>query len=230
MMSLLSRRLLGVAIATLAATAPARSAEDFSAAERSLFMTNHLADLRPPLTLRYRYAKSGTLEEAFTDKVDVRLRARADGVCCTADADFLGGPRHLALPEVETAEGNPSILYFLERDIREMARLTKGQPNYFRKRIRMAIYGGARIREVSQAYQGKMVAAQEITISPYVDDPMRARFENLVNKQYLFTMSKAVPGGVLAVRTRIDGATPGAAPLLAEEMLLDDATVVAKKP
>jgi hypothetical protein len=94
----------------------------------------------------------------------------------------------------------------------------------------MAVYGGARIRDVPVPYHGKMVTAQEITITPYVDDPMRARFENLVSKQYVFTMSKKVPGGVLAVRTRVEGATAGAAPLLVEEMQLDDAVVVAKKP
>jgi hypothetical protein len=192
-------------------------------------MTNHLAGLHPPLTLRYRYVKSGTMEEGFTDQVDIRLRARAEGACCSAESDFLTGARHLALPEVEAAEGNPAVLYFLERDIREMARLTQGQANYFRKRIRMAVYGGAQIREVSLPYQGKTVAAQEITITPYLDDPMRTRFEKLVSKQYTFTLSQAVPGGLLAVRTRIDGDTAGAAPLIVEEMRLDDAAATAKK-
>ena len=125
-----------------------------------------------------------------------------------------------ALPEVEEAEGNPVILYFLERDIREMQRLTKGQPNYFRKRIRMAIYQGAPIREVSLPYRGKTVAAREISIAPYLDDPTRARFEKLANKQYVFMLSDAVPGGVYAIahahRRRV---RRRAAPLLVEEMV-----------
>ena len=122
------------------------------------------------------------------------------------------------------------VLYFLERDIREMSRLTKGQANYFRKRIRMAVYQGAQIKDVSLPYRGKTVAAREISIEPYLDDPLRARFEKLANKQYVFTLSDAVPGGVYAVRTRIAADTAGAAPLIVEEMLIDGATPAPRNP
>jgi hypothetical protein len=216
--------------ALLCLAAPAGAAEDFSPAERALFMTNQLTTLKPPATLNYSFSKAGSMEEAFDDKVSIRLKAKPDGKCCAAAADFLGGPRKLSLPEVEEAEGNPVVLYFLERDIREMSRLTKGQPNYFRKRIRMAIYEGAKITEVSLPYRGKTIAAREISIAPYLDDPLRARFEKLANKQYVFTLSDAVPGGVYAVRTRIDGESASAAPLLVEEMVLDGAKPATRNP
>ena len=193
--------------------APALAAEDFSAAERALFMTNQLASMKPPATLNYAF-----------------IKAKPDGKCCAAAADFLGGARKLSLPEIEEAEGNPVVLYFLERDIREMGRLTKGKPNYFRKRIRMAVAESAQIKEVSLPYRGKNVAAREISIAPYLDDPLRARFEKLANKQYVFTLSDAVPGGVYAVRIRIDGESATAAPLLVEEMVLDGAKPAARNP
>jgi hypothetical protein len=201
---------------------PALAANDFSPAERALFMTNQLASLKPPITLRYSYRRSGSLEPAFDDAVAVKLRAQPGGGCCIASAEFLSGPRRLSLPEVEGgAEGNPAILYFLERDIREMNRLTKGQANYFRKRIRMAVYRGAAIEELNVSYQGKPVAARRIVITPYADDPLRVRFEKLANKTYTFTLSEAVPGGVYSMHSRIDTGTAGAAPLIAEEMLID---------
>lgn len=202
---------------------PARAAEDFSAAERALFLTNHLATLKPPMTLRYSFRKSGSLEAGFEDRVAVHLKPQADGACCTASADFLEGPRRLSLPEVEAAQGNPVILYFLERDIREMNRLTKGQAAYFRKRIRMAVYQGATLQETSVGYAGKSVAAKQYTVAPYVDDPLRPRFEKLAGKTYVFTLSDAVPGGVYSIRARVDGPTADA-PLLVEEMLVDGAT------
>lgn len=219
-------RHLTKALALLAATwlvMPAWAADDFSPAERALFMTNQLARLKPPVTLNYRFSKSGSLEAGFDDKVAIKLRAQDGGACCASSAEFLSGPRRLALPDVEAAEGNPAILYFLERDIREMSRLTKGQANYFRKRIRMAVYQGAQIVDVTLPYQGKQVAGRQITIAPYVDDPLKARFEKLAGKQYVFTLSEAVPGGVIAIRTRIDGGSTGGPPLLLEEMVLDGA-------
>ncbi len=89
-------------------------------------MSNHLANVRPPAALQYRYVKGGSMEPGFEDRVTLKLTARADRSCCTASADFLSGSRRLTLPEVEAAEGNPVLLYFLERDIREMSRLTRG--------------------------------------------------------------------------------------------------------
>jgi hypothetical protein len=212
-----------VLLALLAGAPGVRAAQEYSEAERALFMTDHLAALQPPLALRYNYRKSGSLEEGFDDRVEIALRKRTDGGCCAANAQFLTGVRAMSLPEVETAQGNPVILYFLERDIREMQRLTKGQHNYFRKRIRMAVFQGATVREVTLSWRGRSVAGREITITPYLDDPLRVRYEKLANKQYVFTLSDAVPGGVYAVRTRIDGATADAAPLIVEEMQVDGA-------
>jgi hypothetical protein len=207
----------------LLATGTARAANDFSAAEQALFIDNHLGELRPPLTLHYGFRKTGSLEEPFDDRVDVALTAQTNGTCCAATGRFLTGAREVRQPELEGTQGNPAILYFLERDIREMERLTKGKANYFRKRIRMAVYQGASIRNLTLQYRGRPVAVREIGISPYVDDPTRSRYERLANKQYLFMLAAGVPGGLYGIRTQVDGSSAGAPPLIVEEMLLDGA-------
>ena len=220
------------ALACALACSTAWAAEDYSEAERALFISNHLAALKPPATLHYSYRKSGSLEAGFDDTISLALRPQADGSCCAATAQFLTGARQVNLPEVEAAQGNPVILYFLERDIHEMQRLTKGQHNYFRKRIRMAVSQGATVRQVSLLYRGGTVTGKEITISPYLDDPLRPRFEKLANKQYVFTFSDAVPGGVYAIRTRIAGESADADPLIVEEMQVEGAAPAAapRKP
>lgn len=199
--------------------------KDFSPAERALFMTNQFAKLHPPMTLHYVFHRSGSLEPGFDDKATIALKAQANGQCCDASGEFLSGEHAVVLPPVEGATGNPVMLYFLERDVREMERLTKGKQAYFRKRIRMAIYQGAQQRDVTVRYRGKAIAGQEFTINPYSDDPNRARFEKLSNKRYVFTMSDAVPGGVYGIRAVIADAANGAdaPPLIAEELLIDGA-------
>lgn len=226
MRPLLSSTLAALA---LAFAGSAGAADDFSPAERAIFMTPQLASLKPPTTLRYTFAKAGSLEPGFDDKVTLRLAARPDRKCCTTSAEFLTGARRLALPEVDAADANPVTLYFLERDIREMNRLTKGQAAYFRKRIRMAIYQGAEVRELTLPYAGKTVPARQITVAPYVDDPLRVRFENLATKRYVFTLSDAVPGGVYAISTEVAGASADA-PVLRETLLLDGAAPVPRQP
>jgi len=216
---LLAAALVGAAPATHAA-----DAQDYSPAEKLLFMSDQLSALRLPATLRYGFRKSGTLEEAFDDRVSVAVKAGADGKCCNAGGEFLGGARRVALPEVEGATGNPVLMFFLERDVREMQRLTKGSQGYFRKRIRMAVYGAATVRELPLAYKGQQVKGREVLITPYADDPNRAKFEKLTAKEYRFWLAEAVPGGIYGIRARVPGATPDAAPALLEELLIEGGT------
>jgi hypothetical protein len=223
-------RIVGLVLALVGLSPGVAAANDFSAAEQALFIDNHLSKLRPPLTLHYVWRKTGTLEEAFDDKVDVMLKAQPDGTCCSASTRFLTGARALRRPDVEGAQGNPAILYFLERDIGEMQRLTQGKANYFRKRIRMAVYQGATIRDLTRHYRGRPVAVREIGISPYRDDPNRSRYEKLANKQYLFMLSDSVPGGLYGIRTRVDGESADAPPLMVEEMLIDGAEPAPRQP
>jgi hypothetical protein len=223
-----------LAFGLLAALAWPASAQqdkkDFSQAERLLFMTNQISALKPPLVLRYSFRKSGSLEEGFEDKVSIALSKQPDGSCCAGVGEFLTGARRLNLPEVPAAEGNPVILYFLERDVREMQRLTKGSQFHFRKRIRMAVYEAAKVREVSLQYRGKAVNGTEVEISPYLDDPNRSRYEKLAVKQYVFMLSDAVPGGVYGIRSEIaDKSAAALTPLIVEELYSEGAEPAPRK-
>jgi hypothetical protein len=219
-------------LAAVALVLPASSfaAQDFSAAEKAIFMADQLSNVRPPSTLRYSFHKAGSLEAGYDDTVAVTLSKQADGSCCASKGEFLSGERKVPLPEIDNAKANPVILYFLEHDIREMHRLTKGSENYFRKRIRMTVYQGATVVPASFRYEGKTVAGQEISFKPYLDDPNRYRYEKLADKEYRFLLSDAVPGGVLGIRTRIAAAGADVPPLLTEDMLIEGADPLAARP
>lgn len=205
-----------------AGPAPAEGKTDFSAAERLLLMSDQLSGLKPPTTLSYRFRKSGPLEPGFEDRVDLKLQKQPDGSCCTASSEFLTGERRMNLPDLEQARGNPVILYFLEHDIRDMNRRTKGASAYFRKRIRMALYESATVKEVQLQYRGKAVAGQEIQIRPYANDPNQSRFAKFTGKQYVFVLSPDVPGGVALIRSSATEAG-ASAPFIEEELRLEGA-------
>jgi hypothetical protein len=223
---------IAASLCLLLASAPASQAEgdkpDFSPAERLLFMTPQLQTLQAPTQLLYTFSKTGSLEEAFTDRVTVALSARAEGGCCDAKGAFLSGARKVQVPDVPAAQGNPVILYFLEHDVREMKRLTGGSENHFRKRLRMAIYQGAEVRDATMRYRGRMVNGKEIVFSPFLDDPNRPKYEKYANKRYRFLLSAAVPGGVYGIRTQIGGEGLIAKPLVVEELLIDGAQAPAR--
>lgn len=220
-----ARLVMALSVASLAlvtvsaparADAPRAAAMDaVSEAETLLFQTNHLANVHAPATLTYSYREEGSLAPGFDDQV--RLELAPGGPAATLV--FLSGPRQREAPAVDNPEGNPVLLGFLERDIAEMARLTGGSGNYFRKRIRLALAQGAQVRPRRFTYAGKTVDGREVVIEPYRDDPLRARFAQLTGKRYSFVVSAQVPGGVYQVRAAVAGAA-GAAPLLADTLTL----------
>lgn len=203
---------------------PPENKQDYSEAEKLLFMSNQLTGVKPVSKIRYVFRKSGSFEDGFEDSVVLSFDKQADGTCCTVKSDFFTGARRLPLPEAPMAEGNPVLLHFLERDIAEMKRLTKGSLNHFRKRIRMAAYQDAKVRDITFSYQNKTIAGKEISSSPYLDDPNRPKYEKFVRKQYQFLLSQAVPGGLYGIRTQISGETPEAPAVIVEELFVDGAT------
>jgi hypothetical protein len=196
---------------------------DFSAAERLLFMDDQLGNVTAPATLGYRFHKGGSLEPGFDDQVALALSAGADKRCCATHTDFLSGNRRLSLPDLPAAQGNPVILHFLEREVREMQRLTRGSQTHFRKRLRMAIYEGAQVQPVVLRFEGREVKGQQVRITPYLDDPNRFRYERLAQKAYVFLLSTSVPGGLYGIQTRIAAGDGRAIPLLVETLYIDGA-------
>jgi hypothetical protein len=148
-----------VAGALLATASGISHAQEISAAEKLLFLTNH----------------------------------------------FMSGVHEIPIPSIDHAQGNPAILGFLERDIAEMKRLTGGATGYFRKRIRLALAAPvAAVKKIEVGYDGKQVAAQEVTIYPYRDDPLKDRFGKFADKGYVFVVSDAVPGSLYRVYTTLN--------------------------
>lgn len=211
--------LLAAGAALMLAAVPAGAADpsQFSRAENLVFVNKHLGNLKLPSSLQYSFARSGPMEPAFEDQVRIEV-ARNGKACCKVQGDFLTGERRLALPEIPDAEANPVILYFLERDIREMQRLTKGRSNYFQKRIRMTMVDEAKVRDTTISFQGRELPAKEVTLAPYVNDPARSRYERFAEKRYVFVLAEGVPGGVYQIRTALPGALPADPPAIEEVM------------
>ncbi len=216
------RGLLALAPAALlfCATTPyAADSSSFSEAEQMLFTTDHFKSLGGPTQIDYAYERHGSLEEEFKDKVRVAVgKKRAEGGR-PVHVDFLSGKQKLVLPDLEGAEGNPVILHFLEREVREMNRITGGAQNYYRKRIRMALANAAEVKPVSLSVAGKPVQAREIRIAPYHDDPARSRYEKFAEKTFVFTLSDDIPGGVVEMRSELLSPDAGAdKPVVAESV------------
>lgn len=213
--------LLSLVLSSMGMGLAAQAAEPspFSQAEILVFTDRHLANLQPPTALRYEYVKSGALEPGFTDSVRIDV-SRSGAACCQVKGQFLSGPRMLDLPVIDGAEANPVILYFLERDVREMARLTSRKTgNYFRNRIRRAMVDEAQVTDTTIRWQGRQLPAQEVRLTPYDNDPARSRYERYAKKTYTFVLARDVPGVVFQIRTTMAGNQAGDPATMIEEVM-----------
>ncbi len=206
------------------ASATSTAEDQISAAEKLLFQTAHLQNVQTTATLLYEFRKTGSAETGFNDTVEIRIHTA--GGTKRALVAFFTKERKIDFPEVNRPEGNPLLLYFLERDIHQMERLTGGKARYFQKAIRLALARSARVAETQVSHGGRTLPATEITIAPYLDDPLKDRIGRYAGKTYVFTLCPDVPGGIYSLRTTIPSLAGGAkeAPLIEERLRFIRAT------
>ena len=199
------RLAVALAVGTLSFAGPVQSADpgQFSEAENRMFIDDHLRGLSGPTTLEYAYTKRGSLEGPVDDTARVIVGPPSTGGGQSVKVEYLTETRKLELSDIDVANANPVILFFLERDVREMHRLTGGSVNYYRKRIRMALAEGGQVQATTLNIGPRQIEATEIHIAPYRDDPARSRYEKFAEKTYVFTLSDDVPGKVVELRSEL---------------------------
>ncbi len=188
------------AVVLFAQTGTSAAEQKISEAEKMLFMKNHMKNVPASSSLRYRFIKTGSLEQGFEDDAVLTVSPAEAGKGRLFKINYLTGERNYKVPEIVEAEGNPIILSYLEREIREMKRLTGGSINYYQKRIRLTLVDEATVKPVTVKYKGKDIKASEIRVAPYVNDPARSRYEKFAAKYYVFILSDEIPGGVYQLR------------------------------
>jgi hypothetical protein len=194
------------------------AADPIRPAEQLLFLDDHFAKTKAPATLTYSFEKRGSLTPNSDEKVILKTWIK-DGKQVTSLADASG-----VLPGIAEGElsSNPVITYFLERDINEMQKLTGGQKNYFQRRIRLALAAGPEIVDISVKAGKDTFKAKQVSIQPYLDDPLKSKFQQLVGKRYTFVISSEVPGHLHSIKTEVPADNNNfAAPLEVETLSFD---------
>lgn len=198
---------LAAALVFVSASRADEADRPLNPAQLALFASDHLHAIETPTIIRYSFAASGDAG-GFADSVAIGVEPRPDG---TKDIriDFLSGDRHLPFQPVNGFKGNPVLMFFLERDVLEMHKATGGSALYFRNRIRGAFVDRATTRPVTVSLDGKEQSGTEITLAPFREDPMIARFAAFRDKSYRFVLVDAVPGTVYQIATLVPASGAG---------------------
>lgn len=171
----------------------------------------YLSSVAPGTKIAYAYKHvtiRAELGDSFDETLSMSVDAAPDNAAGrVADVDILRGDQHSEAGPFPTMSGNPIALVLLERDVKEMAQLSKGSPFYIRNRVRDALGTGA-VEEAKFSYDGREVKGWKMTMVPFAADPNKDKLAELVGRRYVFLFSDEVPGGLYEIRVvtpKLDG-------------------------
>ncbi|MCS6780979.1 MAG: hypothetical protein NZ555_14910 [Geminicoccaceae bacterium] len=169
-----------------------------------VFAPGFLAAVDRPTVLRYRYELTGkAMDKPYASAAKLEIREVFPDGRKLAWLDMFDGPNRRRTGPVPMVDQNPLLLAFLQRDTVTMANLTGGAAGYFQQQIRLAFDRPAELEPTTVSWQGRTLEARTVRLRPFSADPSIARFPQFRDKEYLFTVTPEVPGGLWQVRVRL---------------------------
>jgi hypothetical protein len=196
-------------------------------AQRLIFDANHLQAVKSPSDIYYSYSVAVTKKEMFGPgfKDSVRLHVedeKPDSAKKNTTLFMYTGERQRNPITLNDRTSNPIILMFLEQDLWDMRQRIGGQAGYFKARVAAALRDAVHIEETKIQVAGKEVPATRVTFKPFEKDPNADRLAMFQTKVYEFTLSDAVPGQVVELRTAVfDPNAKDETPVLEEKLSYD---------
>lgn len=175
---------------------------ELNQAQQLVFMGEHLRQTHKGETLVYAFTSRSGGETVKSDEVKMTVTGVVDEARRNLSFEFLTGPDRLNFPNAQGYRGNPVVIQFLERDIRDMAQHTGTSIDHLRNTIRKS-FREPQMAQTRVTVGGKQVDATEIIVVPFSQDPVVAKLGGYAGKEYLFIYSDQIPGDLIRVRTRM---------------------------
>lgn len=220
---MMSRRALAVGCIICACLAgpPTLAQADSSAPEAAslLFEEPQLANVPVGGVLTYAYHRKTSDQALYgpsiEDRISLAIRAGKTDATRTVDVALFSGANRRAAGPFEDMSGNPILSLFLEHHVDVLARMLQANPRYLKNTIRAALRDKAVVAKIDKTIAGKAVSGWSVEITPFKDDPNKARMKGLDVMRYRFLVAKELPGEVVEISVT---ASTAAAVLLDEEV------------
>ncbi len=189
-------------LALLAGGAAVRA--ETASVQEVVFAPGFLAGVNRTAVFRYRYEMTGrAMDRPYRSGAKLEIREVFPDGRKLAWLDMFDGPNRRQTGPIPTVDQNPLLLAFLQRDTVTMGNLTGGAPGYFQQQIRRAFNEPQTVEATTVVWQGHTVPARTVRLRPFLADPSIDRFPQFRDKEYEFTVSPEVPGGLWRLRVRL---------------------------
>ncbi len=176
---------------------------ELNQAQQLIYTESHFLTVPTGAEINYEFESNAEGVES-PDRVQLKILKSYDNQKKDIEIEFLSRDNQIQFPNFMGYKGNPVIICFLERDVRQMSRTTGGGELFFRNRIRHALADDPILEKVTVEHNGENKEAYQISFMPYINAPLRERLLHFQNKVYRITLSESVPGFVAGLSTELD--------------------------
>ena len=177
----------------------------YSEAQMLLFANEHLRKIGVEAMLHYDFLQSGSATDKIDDQVTLKITAISEHDGRDVQSVFLSGENNRPYTEVKDFRANPLIMLFLQWDSEKMEDAGEGSHHYFRKIIVNAFHDKAQTESVTLQHGKANIEGKRITLKPFNTDKNSRKQLHFLDKQYEFTVSDAIPGGIYSIKTTMPG-------------------------
>ncbi len=214
----------GTVLAAMLATAAHAAADEAKKATDMLFETKHIADVAAGTELLYKFERKPSDEKVmgpgYTD--EIKLKIEGDGAPGKKNVvvSVYTGERAREPNHITDMDGNPMLIVYLDTAVGHFQQLTGGDRGYLKNRFSKSLGAEAKAVPVKIDYKGAQVDGFKVTVSPYTDDPARAKMRGYETSEFSIVISAKIPGQFAQMTSHYTN-TAKDAPSLDEKTTLD---------
>jgi hypothetical protein len=214
----------GAVLSVTLATAAHAASENLEKVQALLFDAKHISNVATGTELVYKFERLPSNEKVmglgFAD--DIKLKIEGDGEAGKKNIllNIYTGDRAHEPSHFKDMDGNPMLVVFLDTAVGHFQQLAGGDRLYFQSKFRKCMKENAKLEPVKIAYKGQDVEGFRVTVTPFTDDPTRAKMRGFESAVFSIVVSDKIPGQFAQMISNFTNAQKDG-PSLVEKTTLD---------
>jgi hypothetical protein len=193
------KRLSGLAIAmSLVAPGTMALSADGPNVSQIIFDTKHIVALQKGAELVYHFERKpsdpSVLGEAFKDDIKLKVTDDNSNGNKNIELQIYSGERARELQKIGDLSINPVFVVGLDGAVASFRMVGGGDRAYLKNSFAQALQKDAKVETVKVDYKGTAVEGYKITITPYVNDPSKAKMRGFEGSNFTIVVSDKIPG------------------------------------
>jgi hypothetical protein len=188
----------GASLALVLAVSASAAADTAPKAADMLFEAKHIVGIAPGTELLYKFVRKPSDEKVmgpgFTD--DIKVKVESDGKDGKKNVlvEIYTGERARDPNRITDMDGNPMLLVYLDTALGHFQQLAGGDRPYLKNQFSKSLGDGAKVDPVKITFKGADVDGYRVSVTPFANDPSRAKMRGFEGSNFSIVLSDKIPG------------------------------------